>query len=81
MSFSIRLPRCVSLAYLSGFWSLILLMALSSEPAYAEWVLVSSPDPGMTVYADLDTIRRKEDMVKMWILFDFKTPKMVGALA
>ena len=28
---------------------------------------------GYTVYADPDTIRRKGDLVKMWILFDFKT--------
>jgi len=65
------------LAYLSGFWSLILLMALSSGPAYAEWVQVSTANPGMTVYADPDSIRRKGELVKMWSLYDFKTGQYV----
>lgn len=53
---------------------LITLLVLSSGPAYAEWVEADRYDQaGMTVYADPDTIRRKGDLVKMWVLIDFKT--------
>lgn len=49
---------------------LIILLFLSSGPAYAEWVSIDKTDDGMTVYADLDTIRRNGDLVKMWHLYD-----------
>jgi len=58
--------------------SLITLLLLNSGAAYAEWVAIGSTDDGMTAYADPDTIRRKEEMVKMWILFDFKTTQTVA---
>src|SRR5262245_21750804 len=60
-------------AYTSGFWLLITLLTLSSGPAYGEWVAIGSTDDGMTAYANPDTIRRKEDTVKIWVIFDFKT--------
>ena len=60
------------LAYFSGFWLLITLFVLSSSPAYAEWVKISSNDT-FTYYADPETIRRKGTLVKMWVLVDFKT--------
>ena len=48
------------LIYFSGFMSFILLLLLSSGPAYAEWVDVGdNNEKGMTVYIDSDTIRRK----------------------
>jgi hypothetical protein len=72
MPFSIR--HKLPLAYISCFWFLITLLLLSSKPAYAEWVRYSeNKETGMTVYVDLDAIRRKGDLVKMWQLFDFKT--------
>jgi len=53
---------------------LISLFLLSAAPAYAEWVEVDGNDQaGVNVYAKPDTIRRKAEMVTMWILFDFKT--------
>ena len=54
---------------------LIILLFLSSGPAYAEWVLVGSSEVsgGYIVYADRDTIRRKGNLVKMWYLVDHKT--------
>lgn len=53
---------------------LVTLLVLSGGPVYAEWALVSDNDRGdMTAYANPDTIRRKGEMVTMWILFDFKT--------
>ena len=49
---------------------LITLLALSSGPAYAEWVKVNENDT-FTVYVDPDTIRRKGDLVEMWTLYDY----------
>jgi hypothetical protein len=53
---------------------LITLLVLSSGPAYAEWVAVSGKlEEGMGAYADPATMRREGDLVKMEVLFDFKT--------
>jgi hypothetical protein len=61
------------LTLLLAFWFLITLLLLSSGPAFAEWVEVAdSNQEGMTTYVDLDSIRRKGDLAKMWQLFDFK---------
>ncbi len=63
------------LALLSGFWSLVALLFLSSVPAHAEWVAVERDYfvPGLqTVYVDSDTIRREERLVTMRQLIDFK---------
>ena len=58
---------------------LIALLVLSSGPAYGEWVAVSGNDQGdVTVYVNPDTIRHKEEMVTMWVLFDLKTTRTVG---
>ena len=60
------------LAYLSGFWSLITLLVLSTVPAYVEWVAVEKDYllPGLqTVYVDPDTIRREGNLVTMWQLY------------
>jgi hypothetical protein len=75
MPFSIRSLRRLPQTYFSGFMSLITLLVLSSSPVYAEWVAVSvdAADIGMTVYMDPDTIRHKGDLVKGWLLYDFKT--------
>jgi hypothetical protein len=54
------------------------LILLSAGPAIAEWVVIDTADDGMTVYADPDTIRREGDLVKMWVLFDFKTTRSVA---
>ena len=77
MPFSIRSFRRLPLTYCKGFLFLITLLLLSSSPAYAEWVLVSAAEHGMTVYADPDTIRRKGELVNMWSLYDFKTEQYV----
>ena len=52
---------------------LITLLVLSSGPAYAEWMSLGASDSGTTVYADPATMRREGDLVKMLVLFDFKT--------
>jgi hypothetical protein len=73
MSFSIRLHRRLSFTYFPGFMSVITLLFLSSRPAYAEWMSLGTSDSGTTVYADSATMRREGDLVKMLVLFDFKT--------
>jgi len=58
---------------------LITLLVLSSGPVYAAWMLTSGDDEaGMTVYIDPETIRRKENLAKMWQLFDYKTVQTVA---
>jgi hypothetical protein len=89
MSFSIRpfcrFPICCPVTYHTGpflklplatclgFWFLITLQALSSSPANAEWMSLGESESGTTVYADPATMRREGDLVKMEVLFDFKT--------
>ena len=52
----------------------MMLVLLTCGPAYAEWVEVSgSKMAGVIAYADPDTIRRKDNLVKMWSLFDLRT--------
>ena len=62
----------LSLAYVLGFGILFTLL-VSSGPAYAEWMSLGESDAGTTVYADPATMRREGDLVKMSVLFDFKT--------
>jgi hypothetical protein len=59
------------------FASLITLLLLSNEPAHAEWVAFND-NAGMTVYANPDTIRRKGNLVKMWVQYDYKTIQTVA---
>ena len=70
MPFSIRPFRRLPLTFVLGFWLLITLLVLSSGPVYAEWVAVHNGKDGMTVYVNPDTIRRKVEMVTMWVLVD-----------
>jgi len=51
---------------------LILLLAVVSSSAMAEWVKVSE-DKLVTAYADPTTIRKLGDKVKMWALWDYST--------
>ena len=61
------------LACVLGFGTLLTLLVLSSVPAYAEWVAIGYSESlgGYTVYVDPDTIRRKGDLVKVWVLTDY----------
>ena len=52
---------------------LFILLFLSSGPAFADWMSLGESDSGTTVYADPTIMRREGDLVKMWVLFDFKT--------
>ena len=56
---------------------LTILLVLSSGPAHAEWIWIDKSKPGMTIYVNPDMLHRKGDLVKMWELYDFKTPEHV----
>ena len=51
--------------------------------AYAEWVEIgySESNGGYTTYADPSTIRNKGGLVKMWVLYDYKTIQTVFGLS
>ena len=71
----IRPSRRFPLTYFSGFMALIALLVLSSGPAYSEWVPYGTTNEG--IYVDPDTIRRKGDLVKMWVLTNFTTAETI----
>ena len=55
-----------------------LLILLCSGPAYAEWVKVTvNVQEEATLYVNPDTIRRKEEMVRMWVLTDYKSIRIL----
>ena len=79
------LSRYVSLflappqSYLVGLGLLLMVLILSSQPVYAEWVLSSGDDEvGLKVYVDPATLRRNGSLVKMWQLYDYKTVQTVA---
>ena len=68
-----------SVANILAFWLLITLLVLSSGPVYAEWVLVNGDDEAeLTVYVDPDTIHRKENLVTMLSLIDYRTIQIIA---
>jgi uncharacterized protein YfaQ (DUF2300 family) len=60
------------LAYVLSL-GILLTFLVSSGPASADWMSLGESDAGTTVYADSVTMRREGDLVKMSVLFDFKT--------
>jgi hypothetical protein len=60
-----------------SFWALTTLLLLNTVPANAEWVRLTEAD-GMTVLFDPETIRRNGNLVKIWLLYDYKTPIITG---
>ncbi len=52
----------------------VALMLLSSGPAYAEWVVIDTFEDE-TIYMDLDTIHRKEDLAEISVISDFNAAK------
>jgi hypothetical protein len=58
---------------------LLILLILTGQPVYAEWVLVSGDDEaGLKVYVDPATLRRNGTLAKMWKLHDYKTVQTVA---
>jgi hypothetical protein len=57
---------------------LLVLLAVASSSAKAEWVSLSQNDV-FTAYANPDTIRRSGDMVEMATMIDYSAPLKVEA--
>ena len=57
---------------------LLLLLASACSSAMAEWVKVGDSVVA-TPYADIATIRKNGDSVRMWVLDDYKNPVQVGS--
>lgn len=55
---------------------LMMLLAVVSSNAMAEWVKVGGSDT-LSIYADPTTIRKKSNIVKMWNMFDLKAEQTV----
>ena len=58
---------------------LLMLLAIVSGSAMAEWIQVSETDTN-TVYADPATIHMAARTVKMWSLYDFKAVQSIDGL-
>lgn len=54
---------------------LMMLLAVVSINAMAEWEKIGVNSEGSIVYADAATIRKKNNKVKIWTLADFITPE------
>jgi hypothetical protein len=50
-----------------------------STPAWAQWTLVGDSDLS-DVYADLTTIRKQGNIIKMWSLYDLKNARRFGGI-
>lgn len=53
---------------------LMMFLAVVSSSAMAEWVRIYETD-NFNTYVDPDTIRKSGHKVKMWNIFDYKTPQ------
>ena len=52
----------------------LLILLMASTNVFAEWTKVNSNiAAGLTVYVDLQSIKKKRNKVRMWVLWDFKT--------
>jgi hypothetical protein len=57
------------------------LLSLAAANAWAEWTLVGEgalKEGRLVVYVDLATISKTGNLAKMWGLYDFNTPKLLG---
>ena len=55
---------------------LMLLLAIVSSGAVAEWFNISTDESGSSIYADPATIQKMGNRVKMWVLFDYRKARL-----
>ena len=58
---------------------MVLLLAVVSINAHAEWIAIGINDSG-NVYADPSTITKEGNQIKIWTLVDYKMPRVIGKL-
>ena len=63
---------CVSLG------TLVLLLGLNTGSASAEWESLDESDSRTTVYIDPDTMFVKGNLVKIWVLYNYRTVHAVA---
>ena len=57
---------------------LVLLLLMVSTSVFAEWTRVADTSDGdMTAYIDYGTIKKKNNKVQIWTLYDYKTVQQV----
>ena len=55
---------------------LLFVLLLINMPAWAEWTIVGGGDDArFSTYADITTIRRQDNVARMWTLVDFRNPQ------
>jgi hypothetical protein len=54
----------------------ILLGMLLSQPVWAEWTQMGSPE-GMTHHIDVGSIKKTENGRRAWVLYDFKSARQL----
>ena len=58
---------------------LMMLLAGASSTSAAAWVELGSDEPEtFTIHTDPATVRRADNIVRMWALFDYKAAQVVG---
>ena len=60
---------------------LTLMLVVASTSATAEWVKVAADVDEVTYYADPDTIRESGNMIKMWVMNDYKIVENLDGLS
>jgi hypothetical protein len=58
--------------------ALVVMTLMSASASAAVWIQTSLNE-NYAAYADPSTIRRDGDLVKMWSLFNYRTPQQAGA--
>ena len=61
-----------------GLGALVLLLGLNTGSASAEWVALDESDSGTAVYIDPDTMLVKGNLVKIWVLYNYRTVHAVA---
>jgi hypothetical protein len=60
-------------------WCCALIVLTLAGSAAAAWERAGATDDGTVIYADPATLKKTDDVVKMWGLLDYKTPEKDGA--
>ena len=56
---------------------LLALLVLSCGPVYAEWVAVTKSAADDTIYINPETIRRKGELVEVWVIWDYRVARQL----